>query len=142
MDKRKDLGLSSSRYDKADLQEMWSPLDSTDRETIAVSLLQEPEVERKESVTREEQADIAELMRRYVTLIADFAALCSLLQAYEAEGRPPVDWQRELSELQRDPAYQSKLRQFDGLLAAIGHAKSDREVIVILSQVAQVPQTN
>jgi hypothetical protein len=94
------------------------------------------------AMTPEQRRGIADMLRRFTGLIADFAALSSILDVYEQRGEPPRDWRAFWTEMQGSEEYQASLKFFAPLLDAIEQATSDSALIALLYEVSKVPKSN
>jgi len=74
-------------------------------------------------MTPEERRGIAEFLKKYTGLIADFNVLYALLEAYESHRKVPSNWKKEWADLQQGPEYEAALKAFQPLIDGVERAK-------------------
>jgi len=95
-----------------------------------------------DAMTPEQQRGIAEFLKKYVALIADFSVLHSILASFEREEKPPLGWERLWHELQQESEYKQTLKFFEPLVSAVEKAKNETELIAFLHKLSDTHPPN
>jgi len=93
-------------------------------------------------MTPEQQRGIADFLKKYITLIADFAVLHSLLTEFERQGKPPNGWEGMWHQMQQEPEYKDLAALIQPIVDAIEKAKTETELIGLLHKLSDTPRPN